>query len=112
MQISCLPWSHTDPRLHGWFIISGSAQESCCHSTSKQSWLLSHQAGQAAELSLIQLLCRPSLHHTQVPLLEHNSSSLTPKMSMRKPKELPRMAARNRGHKPLLPPERHKGLSA
>lgn len=112
MQIPCLPWSYTDPRLHGWFVISGPAQQLCCHSTSKWSWLLSHQAGQA-ELSLIQLLCRPSLHHTQVTLLEHNSSSLTPKTSMRKPGEPPRtMAGGTRGHKPLLLPARHKALTA
>lgn len=65
------------PGLHGGFVISKSAQRSCCHATSKWSWLLSHQPGQEAELSLIHLLSRPSLHHTETSLLD--SLSLTPK---------------------------------
>lgn len=51
VQISCLHWSYADPRLHGGSVISESAQQSFCHVTSKWSWLLSHQPGQALPLS-------------------------------------------------------------
>lgn len=73
-----------------------------CHSSSKWSWVLSHQPGQAAEISLIQLLCRPSLHHTKVSLLEHKSSSLIPKMSMGKPGQCWKHSKQNGGKDQMI----------
>lgn len=110
MQISCLP---------GVTLIPGSlegllcqVQHSSCAVIPPPNGAGSYPTGWTSSRALphsAPLQVFPAVSLSQVSLLEHNSSSLTPKMSMRKPAELPRgIADGTRGHKPLLPPARHK----